>query len=120
MTIVMDVRGMDDDRAGEALTRMSVATDEHIHVRADHGTYCPYSDPECAIGAQKTLTYLNANEVAAWCDGRRAGGIRELVGLPYPDTRYARPGDTIVRTGENTYDLISRGIDGRLAGGIEG
>lgn len=53
-----------------------------------------------------TLTRDNADAVAAWCNSRRAGGANELVAMPYPDTRFARPGDTIALTTDGTYDLI--------------
>ncbi|HEY1158859.1 MAG TPA: hypothetical protein VGE95_21565 [Arthrobacter sp.] len=107
MTIVVDVRGMDREQSGAALDRATVGETVHVHVRTDDGVYCPYDAPECAIGAEMTLTRDNADEVAAWCDGRRAGGANELVGLPYPDTRFARPGDTLLRTGETTYEIIA-------------
>ena len=106
MTIIVDVRGMDKERAGTALDRAAVSDTVHVHVRAEGGVYCPYDAPECAIGAEMTLTRENADEVAAWCDGRRAGGARELIALPYPDTRFASPGDTILRTGDNTYEIL--------------
>lgn len=106
MTVVVDVRGMDKDQSRAALDRAAVNDTAHIHVRTEGGVYCPYDAPECGIGAEMTLTRDNVDEVAAWCGGRPAGGARELVGLPYPDTRFARPGDTILRTGENTYTII--------------
>lgn len=106
MTLVVDVRGLDKDQSRAALDRAAVGTTEHIHVRTEDGAYCAYDAPECGIGAEMTLTRDNADEVAAWCAGRRAGGAHELVALPYPDTRFARPGDTILRTGENTYTII--------------
>lgn len=106
MTIIVDVRGKTAEEAGQEISRVTVGTSEHVHVRNDQNVYCPYEDPACAIGARMTLTRENTGEVVAWCGGRRAGGADEMVGLPYPDTRFACPGDTIVRTGETTYDLL--------------
>lgn len=105
---IIDVRGKTRDEANAALRQATAESTTHVHVRNDSGTYCPYDDPECAIGAQKTLTRDNTDEIANWCGGLRAGGANELVHLPGQDHQYANPGDTIRRTADDRYEIVAK------------
>jgi hypothetical protein len=54
----------------------------------------------------RTLTRDNADEIAAWVGGWRAGGVRELVGWGLRNNvTYARPGDTIIRKSDGTFEI---------------
>jgi hypothetical protein len=54
----------------------------------------------------RTLTRDNADEIAAWVGGWRAGGVRELVGWGLRgDEVYARPGDTITRRIDGSFKI---------------
>jgi hypothetical protein len=47
---------------------------------------------------ERTLTRENADEIAEWIGGWRAGGAYELVGWGLRgEVVYAKPGDTIIR-----------------------
>lgn len=69
---------------------------------------CPYCMAMVVAGMrhvdyapqERLLTADNAEELAKWCGGRRAGGAFELVAVDGPEgTVYARPGDTIRQGG---------------------
>lgn len=54
----------------------------------------------------RVLTRENADEIAAWVGGWRAGGVRELVGWGLRGCEvYARPGDTIVDMGGGMFGI---------------
>jgi hypothetical protein len=68
-----------------------------------HGYDCP---PDT-----RTLTRDNADEIAAWVGGWRAGGAYELVGWgPRGGVVYAHPGDTVVNIGGGMF-VVKRGSE---------
>jgi hypothetical protein len=56
---------------------------------------------------ERQLTRDNADEIAEWVDGQRAGGAHELVAIyQLGETEYARPGDTIRRDGYGIFAIV--------------
>jgi len=69
---------------------------------------CPYCNAMVMAGMphldyapqERVLTLDNADEIAKWCGGRRAGGANELIAFDGPDgTVYVRPGEAIRQDG---------------------
>lgn len=55
----------------------------------------------------RILTRDNPDTIAAWVNGWRAGGARELVGWGIGNNvQYARPGDTIGRMANGTFHIL--------------
>lgn len=84
-------------------------------VGAPIGQYrCPYCMAMVVAGMphldyapeERTLTRENADEVAEWVGGRRAGGAYELVAFDqFGETVYAKPGDVIHRDGYGEFTV---------------
>lgn len=84
---------------------------------APMGQYrCGYCGAMCVAGIphldytpeERTLTRDNADEIAEWVGGQRAGGVRELVAIyQFGETQYARPGDTIHRDGYGVFTIAA-------------
>lgn len=85
-------------------------------VGAPLGQYhCPYCGAMVMAGMrhidyapqERLLAQDNAEEIARWCGGRRAGGAYELVAFDGPEGLvFARPGDTIRQAGYGELTVI--------------
>lgn len=84
---------------------------------APMGQYrCSYCGAMCVAGIphldyapeERTLTRDNADEIAEWVGGQRAGGAYELVAInQFGETEYARPGDLIRRDGYGVFAITA-------------